>query len=116
MEIIDVKYGGSFVFNKEKTNFQVKPTHDQEGFKSAVVSMRFKIKDIKASAWRSKANIHIHITDIDTGEDFIMTQKNIPALLFLVNNKIDTAEFLINSNGVSIISQNITKEADKEIV
>ena len=45
-----------------------------------------------------------------------MTQKNIPALLFLVNNKIDTAEFLINSNGVSIISQNITKEADKEIV
>ena len=116
MEILDVKYGGSFVFNKEKTNFQVKPTSDQEGFKSAVVSMRFKIKDIKASAWRSKANIHIHITDIDTGEDFIMTQKNIPALLFLVNNKIDTAEFLINSNVVSIISQNITKEADKEIV
>lgn len=116
MEIIDVKYGGSFVFNKEKTNFQVKPTSDQEGFKSAVVSMRFKIKDIKASAWRSKANIHIHITDIDTGEDFIMTQKNIPALLFLANNKIDTAEFLINSNGVSIISQNITKEVDKEIV
>ena len=115
MEIIDVKYGGNFVFNKEKTNYQVKPTRDQDGFKSAVVSMRFKIKDIKASAWRSKANIHIYITDIDTGEDFILTQKNIPALLFLVNNKIDTSEFLINSNGVSIISQNITKEADKEI-
>ena len=116
MEILDVKYGGNFVFNKEKTNYHPKATQDQDGFKSAVVLMRFKIKDIKASGWRSKANIHIHITDIDTGEDFTMTQKNIPALLFLVNNKIDTAEFLINSNGVSIISQNITKEADKEIV
>lgn len=107
MEIIDVKYGGSFVFNKEKTNFQVKPTSDQEGFKSAVVSMRFKIKDIKASAWRSKANIHIHVTDVDTGEDFTMTQKNIPALLFLVNNKIDTATFIINSNGLNIDSSKI---------
>ena len=116
MEILDVKYGGNFVFNKEKTNYHPKATQDQDGFKTATVEMRFKIKDIKASAWRSKANIHIHITDIDTGEDFIMTQKNIPALLFLVNNKIDTAEFLINSNGVSIISQNITKEVDKEIV
>ncbi len=105
MEIIDVKYGGSFVFNKEKTNFQVKPTSDQEGFKSAVVSMRFKIKDIKASAWRSKANIHI--TDVDTGEDFIMTQKNIPALLFLINNKIDTGTFIINSNGLNIDSSKI---------
>ncbi len=107
MEILDVKYGGNFVFNKEKTNFQVKPTSDQEGFKSAVVSMRFKIKDIKASAWRSKANIHIHVTDVDTGEDFTMTQKNIPALLFLVNNKIDTATFIINSNGLNIDSSKI---------
>ena len=107
MEIIDVKYGGNFVFNKEKTNYHPKATQDQDGFKSAVVSMRFKIKDIKASAWRSKANIHIHITDIDTGEDFTMTQKNIPALLFLINNKIDTATFIINSNGLNIDSSKI---------
>ena len=107
MEIIDVKYGGNFVFNKEKTNYHPKATQDQDGFKSAVVSMRFKIKDIKASGWRSKANIHIHITDIDTGEDFTMTQKNIPALLFLVNNKIDTATFIINSNGLNIDSSKI---------
>ena len=107
MEIIDVKYGGNFVFNKEKTNYHPKATQDQDGFKSAVVSMRFKIKDIKASAWRSKANIHIHVTDVDTGEDFTMTQKNIPALLFLVNNKIDTATFIINSNGLNIDSSKI---------
>ena len=107
MEILDVKYGGNFVFNKEKTNFQVKPTSDQEGFKSAVVLMRFKIKDIKASEWRSKANIHNHFTDVDTGEDFTMTQKNIPALLFLINNKIDTATFIINSNGLNIDSSKI---------
>ena len=88
MEILDVKYGGNFVFNKEKTNYHPKATQDQDGFKTATVEMKFKIKDIKASAWRSKANIHIHITDVDTGEDFTMTQKNIPALLFLVNNKI----------------------------
>ena len=110
MEILDVKYGGNFLFNKEKTNYHPKATQDQDGFKSAVVSMRFKIKDIKASGWRSKANIHIHITDIDTGEDFTMTQKNIPALLFLVNNKIDTATFIINSNGLNIDGPKIWME------
>jgi hypothetical protein len=57
MEILDVKYVGNFVFNKEKTNYHPKATQDQDGFKSAVVSMRFKIKDIKASGWRSKENI-----------------------------------------------------------
>ena len=107
MEILDVKYGGNFVFNKEKTNYHPKATQDQDGFKTATVEMRFKIKDIKASAWRSKANIHIHVTDVDTGEDFTMTQKNIPALLFLVNNKIDTATFIINSNGLNIDSSKI---------
>ena len=107
MEILDVKYGGNFVFNKEKTNYHPKVTQDQDGFKTATVEMRFKIKDIKASAWRSKANINIHVTDVDTGEDFIMTQKNIPALLFLVNNKIDTATFIINSNGLNIDSSKI---------
>ena len=70
MEILDVKYGGNFVFNKEKTNYHPKATQDQDGFKTATVEMRFKIKDIKASAWRSKANIHIHVTDVDTGGDF----------------------------------------------
>ena len=107
MEILDVKYGGNFVFNKEKTNYHPKATQDQDGFKTATVEMKFKIKDIKASAWRSKANIHIHITDVDTGEDFTMTQKNIPALLFLVNNKIYTATFIINSNGLNIYSSKI---------
>lgn len=110
MEIIDVKYGGDFVFNKKKTNYSIKPTQDQEGFKSATVEMKFKIKDIKASAWRSKANIHIHVTDVDTGEEFKMTQKNIPALLFLVNNKIDTATFIINGNGLNIDSSKIQME------
>ncbi len=107
MEILDVKYGGNFVFNKEKTNYHPKATQDQDGFKTATVEMRFKIKDSKVSAWRSKANIHIHVTDVDTGEDFTMTQKNIPALLFLVNNKIDTATFIINSNGLNIDSSKI---------
>lgn len=110
MEILDVKYGGNFVFNKEKTNYHPKATQDQDGFKTATVEMRFKIKDIKASAWRSKANIHIHVTDVDTGEDFTMTQKNIPALLFLVNNKIDTATFIINSNGLNIDGPKIWME------
>lgn len=110
MEILDVKYGGKFVFNKEKTNYHPKATQDQDGFKTATVEMRFKIKDIKASAWRSKANIHIHVTDVDTGEDFTMTQKNIPALLFLVNNKIDTATFIINSNGLNIDGPKIWME------
>lgn len=110
MEILDVKYGGNFVFNKEKTNYHPKSTQDQDGFKTATVEMRFKIKDIKASAWRSKANIHIHVTDVDTGEDFTMTQKNIPALLFLVNNKIDTATFIINSNGLNIDGPKIWME------
>ena len=116
MEILDVKYGGNFVFNKEKTNYHPKATQDQDGFKTATVEMKFKIKNITATGWRGKANIHIYIIDADTGEEFKMTQKNIPALLFLINNKIDTAEFLINSNGVSIISQNITKETDKELI
>ena len=110
MEILDVKYGGNFVFNKEKTNYHPKATQDQDGFKTATVEMRFKIKDIKASAWRSKANINIHVTDVDTGEDFIMTQKNIPALLFLINNKIDTATFIINSNGLNIDGPKIWME------
>jgi hypothetical protein len=110
MEILDVKYGGNFVFNKEKTNYHPKATQDQDGFKTATVEMKFKIKDIKASAWRSKANIHIHVTDVDTGEDFTMTQKNIPALLFLVNNKIDTATFIINSNGLNIDGPKIWME------
>ena len=110
MEILDVKYGGNFVFNKEKTNYHPKATQDQDGFKTATVEMRFKIKDIKASAWRSKANIHIHVTDVDTGEDFTMTQKNIPALLFLINNKIDTATFIINSNGLNIDGPKIWME------
>lgn len=48
--------------------------------------MRFKIKDIKVVVGRSKVNIHIQLTDADTGEDFIMIPKNIH-LLFLVNNK-----------------------------
>ena len=116
MEILDVKYGGNFVFNKEKTNYHPKATQDQDGFKTATVEMKFKIKNITATGWRGKANIHIYIIDADTGEEFKMTQKNIPALLFLINNKIDTATFIINSNGVSIISQNITKEEDKEII
>ena len=102
MEILYAKYGGNFVFNKEKTNYHPKATQDQDGFKTATVEMRFKIKDIKASAWGSKANIHIYIIDADTGEEFKMTQKNIPALLFLINNKIDTATFIINSNGLNI--------------
>lgn len=110
MEILDVKYGGNFVFNEEKTNFQVKPTSDQEGFKSAIVSMRFKIKNITATGWRGKANIHIYIIDADTGEEFKMTQKNMPALLFLINNKIDTATFIINSNGLNIDGPKIWME------
>ena len=36
-----------------------------------------------------------------------MTQKNIPALLFFINNKIDTATFIINSNGLNIDSSKI---------
>jgi hypothetical protein len=107
MEILDVKYGGNFVFNKEKTNYHPKATQDQDGFKTATVEMKFKIKNITATGWRGKANIHIHVTDVDTGEDFTMTQKNIPALLFLVNNKIDTATFIINSNGLNIDSSKI---------
>ena len=100
-------YFSSFVFSLAEDEEAPKVTQDQDGFKTATVEMRFKIKDIKASAWRSKANIHIHVTDVDTGEDFTMTQKNIPALLFLVNNKIDTATFIINSNGLNIDSSKI---------
>ena len=107
MEILDVKYGGNFVFNKEKTNYHPKVTQDQDGFKTATVEMKFKIKNITATGWRRKANIHIYIIDADTGEEFKMTQKNIPALLFLINNKIDTATFIINSNGLNIDSSKI---------
>lgn len=110
MENLDVKYGGNFVFNKEKTNYHPKATQDQDGFKTATVEMKFKIKNITATGWRGKANIHIYIIDADTGEDFTMTQKNIPALLFLVNNKIDTATFIINSNGLNIDSPKIWME------
>ena len=102
MEILYVKYGGNFVFNKEKTNYHPKVTQDQDGFKTATVEMKFKIKNITATGWRGKTNIHIYIIDADTGEEFKMTQKNIPALLFLINNKIDTAIFIINSNGLKI--------------
>ena len=48
MEILDVKYGGNFVFNKEKTNYHPKSTQDQDGFKTATVEMKFKIKNITA--------------------------------------------------------------------
>lgn len=110
MEILDVKYGGAFVFNKEKTNYSIKPTQDEEGFKSATVEMKFKIKNITATGWRGKTNIHIHITDVDTGEDFIMTQKNLQPLLFLINNKIDTATFIINGNGLNLDVSKISIE------
>ena len=110
MEILDVKYGGNFVFNKEKTNYHPKVTQDQDGFKTATVEMKFKIKNITATGWRGKANIHIYIIDADTGEEFKMTQKNIPALLFLINNKIDTAAFIINSNGLNIDGPKIWME------
>jgi hypothetical protein len=39
-----------------------------------------------------------------------MTQKNMPALLFLINNKIDTATFIINSNGLNIDGPKIWME------
>lgn len=110
MEILDVKYGGNFVFNKEKTNYHPKATQDQDGFKTATVEMKFKIKNITTTGWRGKANIHIYIIDADTGEEFKMTQKNIPALLFLINNKIDTATFIINSNGLNIDGPKIWME------
>ena len=38
---------------------------------------------------------------------YLLKQKNIPALLFLINNKIDTATFIINSNGLNIDSSKI---------
>ena len=47
MEILYVKYGGNFVFNKEKTNYHPKVTQDQDGFKTATVEMKFKIKKLQ---------------------------------------------------------------------
>ena len=63
-----------------------------------VIEMEFYLGNIKASSWNGRVNLNLEIEDKHNGINHLITQKEIPKIFNIVNNKCYSACFIIGKN------------------